>query len=117
MVQSQVCIVSNPYLVSLDCLPNIDFITDDLRKKARYSGVPKKLQQNRKQSNMKLLTKLELSEVMNRMAQTRHTKKYTQSDSLNAKTYMRDKKRDKDKEALASSTLEDKAKQGSAPVM
>ena len=92
MANSQVCIVSNPYLVSMDGLPNIDFIFDDLRKSKRYSGIPKHLRQARKENNMRRLTRLELTEVLNKISQTKDTKKYTQSESLQAKQLLKNSK-------------------------
>lgn len=41
MVQnSQVVVVSNPYLVSLDGLPSLEFVFDDIRKAKNKKGVP-----------------------------------------------------------------------------
>ena len=89
MASSQVCIVSNPYLVSLDGLPNIDFILDDLRKtKGKKTGVPNNLKKFRREGNLRRLTRIELSAVLNKSSQTKETKKYKQSDSLNAQAYI-----------------------------
>ena len=88
MANSQVCIVSNPYLVSLDCLPNVDFILSDLRKQTQKSGVPSSLKQFRRESNLRRLTRIELSAVLNKNSQTKETRKYRQSESLNAKYYI-----------------------------
>lgn len=76
MAKSQVCIVSNPYLVSLDGLPNVDIVLDDQRKNLRRSGITKNLKQARKESNLRRLTRIELTEVLNKIAQTKETKKY-----------------------------------------
>lgn len=84
MAHSQVCIVSNPYLVSLDGLPNIDIVTNDLRKDNRKSGVPQSLKQFRKESNLRRLTNTELTAVINKNSQTKETRKYKQSPSLEA---------------------------------
>ena len=84
MSNSQVCVVSNPYLVALDGLPSIDFIYDDIRTKKKGNGVPIELKKFRKESNLRRLGRLELSAVMNRLAQTKATKKYAQSESLKA---------------------------------
>ena len=75
MSTSQVCLVTNPYLVALDGLPSIDFIFNDIRNKGKGNGVPKELKQFRKESNLRRLGRLELSAVMNRLSQTKKTKK------------------------------------------
>ena len=84
MANSQVCIVSNPYLVSLDGLPNIDFVLDDLRKTNRKMDIPNNLRKFRREGNLRRLTRIELSAVLNKTSQTKETRKYKQSDSLNA---------------------------------
>lgn len=85
MGNSQICIISNPYLVSLDGLPHCDIITDELRKNSKKpTAVPQSVKQFRKETNLRKLTQIELTKIMNRNAQTKETKNYRQSDSLNA---------------------------------
>ena len=67
MANSQVCIVSNPYLVSVDCLPNLDFVYHDLRKNVSNSTAPNNLKKQRKENNVRKLSKKQLSEHYNKL--------------------------------------------------
>ena len=96
LTNSQVCVVSNPYLVSLDELPNVEFIFDDLRQNVRKKGVPEELKKFRKENNLRRLTRTELSAVLNRIAQTKETKKYIQSESLRANYHLKKAREEKE---------------------
>ena len=60
MANSQVCIISNPYLVSVDGLPNLDFLYHDLRKNVINSNAPtngNNLKKQRRENNVRQLSK------------------------------------------------------------
>ena len=69
MANSQVCIISNPYLVSVDGLPNLDFLYHDLRKNVSNSNstAPNDLKKQRRENNVRRLSKKQLSEHYNKL--------------------------------------------------
>ena len=61
----------------------------DIRKNPNQERqVPAEIKQFRRENNLRRLTRIELSAVLNKNSQTKKYKKYKQSDSLNAKAYL-----------------------------
>jgi len=108
MKDSQVCIVANPYLVALDGLPNIDFIYKDIKRNKVSQGIPDELKKFRKESNLRRLSRIELSAVLNRQTQTKKTKKFRQSESLNAAMYIENSRQEKEYEAQLTGKVDKK---------
>ena len=63
---SQVAVIANPYLVALDGCANIDFVYHDLRKVREDTHVPKEVAERRKENNLRRLSTVQLSKVLNR---------------------------------------------------
>ena len=63
---SQVAIVANPYLLALDNNPSIDFMFQDLRKSHKETVVPKEVIEKRKENNLRRISRVQLSKVLNR---------------------------------------------------
>ena len=63
---SQVAVIANPYLVALDGCANIDFVYHDLRKVREVTHVPKEVAERRKENNLRRLSTVQLSKVLNR---------------------------------------------------
>ena len=70
--------------------------------------VPPDVKKRRKENNLRRLTRIELSAVLNRMSQTKKTKKFKQSESLNAEVYLRDVKIEKELEAQKNGKVDAK---------
>lgn len=75
-------IVANPYLVSLDGQASVDFVLSDIRKQKLQKKIPQEVINRRKESNLRRLSRIQLSKVLNRNLQTKVTRKYRQSESL-----------------------------------
>ena len=77
-------VVANPYLVNLEQQPSIDFMFQSLRKFHKDTVVPAEVIEKRKENNLRRISRVQLSKVLNRNLQTKETLKYPQSESLHA---------------------------------
>ena len=82
MKDSQVTVVANPYLVAMNGQASIDFVWTDLKSTKKKVIVPSEVIERRRENNMRRLSRIQLSKVLNKNLQTRKTKKYIQSESL-----------------------------------
>jgi len=76
-------------LVALDNQPKLDFMFHDLRRFRKDTVVPQEVIEKRKENDLRRMSRVQLSKVLNRNLQTKKTRKYTQSLSLLAEEQMR----------------------------
>lgn len=63
---SLVAVVANPYLVSLDGMASVDFVFHDIKKQREKTHVPHEVIEKRKENNLRRLSRVQLSKVLNR---------------------------------------------------
>ena len=83
-----VIVVADPYVASLDGLPNIDIMTTDLRLRKKKPSSTNEL--TRTDSNLNKLSNIEFTMSINKNTQTKSSKKVAKSESLQQLSYVQE---------------------------